>query len=110
MKHLLLLLLLLCGLALEEPSSESIQETIVSTQVSVAPFFASLISDVRVAQGHPALFEVVVHGTPQPTIAWFKEENLISPSPEYQVIFFFICLYLCLYDTAHRVPQRAIPR
>ena len=79
------------------------EEAFVSLQVEEeeerkAPqFIEPLMKDVQVSQGRSATFQVQVTGNPAPVITWLKDNFLISPNHEYQVI---------LHENSPKNPQK----
>lgn len=63
------------------------QERVVEGPVkpSKAPFFTKKIQPCRVFENEQARFEVEYDGDPLPTIKWFRENYLISNSPDFQI-------------------------
>ena len=47
--------------------------------------FVKPLTSMNTVPGKVVRFEVVVAGTPQPQVSWFKEGHPIRPSHEFQV-------------------------
>ena len=77
-------------LALETVANvETVKEELISVPSAEAPRFINVMSDIKVSQGHQAVLEVMVAGEPPLSISWLKDNCIITPSHEYQVLNIF---------------------
>lgn len=52
-----------------------------------APVIKSELSHITAQDGDQVRFEAEIVGTPVPTITWYKDEQLIHPSDEFEIAY-----------------------
>ncbi|ESO99782.1 hypothetical protein LOTGIDRAFT_141571, partial [Lottia gigantea] len=49
------------------------------------PYFSQELNNVRVKEGESVTFEIRVHGYPEPIIRWFRNDQPVESSPDYEI-------------------------
>ena len=72
-----------CQVIVQSNESKMFRERIQSTRSS--PIFLQPLEDTKIREGEKVILRIQVSGQPKPQISWYKDNQLIKNSKDYQV-------------------------